>query len=308
MSQLSRPHPALYTVYVLRSTLRHASFYIGSTPHPPRRLKQHNGEARGGAMRTARETLRPWEAIIIVTGFPTSIAALKFEWALTNPHVTMHIPAEERLTFTTQKAKRRNKPRKPIHSLKSVVSNLHLLVGVPSFARWPLTLHFFAPESKRAWDNWLKTIDTPPREDMKVVADFGPPKESPSEPWGINALPLDYTPMKGYVEKVHNVVSFEREGKCVHCHEELETRKGLQPMCPNDGCEAMGHLDCWSKHALRGEDDGTLIPRSCTCPSCGGAIQWGDMMKELTLRVRGPKEVEKLLKKKRRAKKAAVEE
>ena len=79
MAILSKPIPALYTVYILRSTVRHASLYIGSTPHPPRRLKQHNGEARGGAVRTARDSLRPWEMVAIVSGFPGMVAALKFE-------------------------------------------------------------------------------------------------------------------------------------------------------------------------------------------------------------------------------------
>lgn len=79
MAVLSKPIPALYTVYVLRSTVRHASLYIGSTPNPPRRLKQHNGQVRGGAARTSRPSLRPWEMVAIVSGFPGMVAALKFE-------------------------------------------------------------------------------------------------------------------------------------------------------------------------------------------------------------------------------------
>ncbi len=75
-----KPIPALYTVYVLRSTVRHASLYIGSTPNPPRRLAQHNGLVRGGAARTSRHSLRPWEMVALVSGFPSMTAALKFEF------------------------------------------------------------------------------------------------------------------------------------------------------------------------------------------------------------------------------------
>ncbi|KAH6893049.1 hypothetical protein B0T10DRAFT_264703 [Thelonectria olida] len=309
MSNLVRPIPALYTVYVLRSTMRHASIYIGSTPNPPRRLKQHNGLAPGGAVRTARATLRPWEMIIIVTGFPSMVAALKFEWALTNPHTSLHIPTESRITTSTHKQKRRGVRRKPIHSLKSVVANLHLLLNVQSFVRWPLALHFLVKEAHRAWEIRLKAINEPPRSNMKVFTDFPPqePIQTPSQvPRGIHALPLDYAPMRAYIEKAHDAVLFEREGNCVHCHEELKTGKGLYPMCPNKGCEAMGHLDCWGKHALANEEDGPLIPMECKCPSCGGEVIWGEMIKELSLRRASLRDVEKILKKKKRTKKATA--
>jgi len=84
MAAKHKPIPALYTVYILRSTIRHASFYIGSTPNPPRRLSQHNGLIPGGAARTSRKDLRPWEMVALVSGFPSMTAALKFEYVALN--------------------------------------------------------------------------------------------------------------------------------------------------------------------------------------------------------------------------------
>lgn len=85
MTVQSKPIPALYVVYILRSTVRHASLYIGSTPHPPRRLNQHNGKAKGGAARTSRDSLRPWEMVGVVSGFPSMVGALKFEYVQSLP-------------------------------------------------------------------------------------------------------------------------------------------------------------------------------------------------------------------------------
>ncbi|KAH0594550.1 hypothetical protein MHUMG1_07901 [Metarhizium humberi] len=227
MSHIAKPLPALYTVYVLRSTVRHASLYIGSTPNPPRRLKQHNGESKGGAARTSRDNLRPWEMIVLVSGFPSMVAALKFE---------------------------------------------------------------------------IQATREPSRDGLEILTDFA----SSSSSGGIHALPVDYSPMAEYVVKAHDVVNFEQEGRCVHCAEELESGKGLHGMCPNDKCKTMGHLDCWGKHALSGENTTHIIPDRCSCPSCGAPVRWGDMVKELSLRVRGNKDVQKLVKAAEKAKKIAA--
>ncbi|KAK3374192.1 hypothetical protein B0T24DRAFT_577100 [Lasiosphaeria ovina] len=321
MAIQTKPIPALYTVYILRSTVRHASLYIGSTPNPPRRLSQHNGTARGGAAKTSRNSLRPWQMVGLISGFPSMVAALKFEWALTNPHLSVHIPSDSRLSRSTQ-VKANGQPRRPSKSMVSILSNVHLLLRVPSFARWPLKLHFFVPEVYAAWQKWCATAAVPLRPSLKVVTDFGgaqtsegelddysPAKESESsdgseqtKPWGIHALPLDYEPIKDYVAKAQGIFEFEREGDCVVCHRAIESGEGLHAVCTNGGCDGVGHLSCWSRHFMPSQGLDNILPIQGWCPKCHGEIQWSDMMKELTLRLRGKKEVDKLLKtKKRRA-------
>ncbi|KAK4167937.1 hypothetical protein QBC43DRAFT_366971 [Cladorrhinum sp. PSN259] len=320
----SKPIPALYTVYILRSTVRHASLYIGSTPNPPRRLSQHNGLVKGGAARTSRGKLRPWEMVGLVSGFPSSIAALKFEWALTNSHLTLHIPTESRITVSSQR-KRSGQARRPPHSLVAILSNLHLLLRVPSFSRWPLKLHFFAPEVYAAWKRYDAKADGRLRDSLEVLRDFGgkdaaatasksaaSQRDSEDEddqaktPWGIHALPLDYGPIKDYVTKGQDVFDFERQGSCVVCHKTLSPGEGLQAICTNTGCEGVGHLSCWSLHMVAGTEE--ILPLEGKCPKCKGDIHWAEMMKELTLRTRGQKEVENLLKvKKRRATKSKAQ-
>ena len=61
--------------------------YVGVSPDPVRRLRQHNGEIKGGAKYT---TSRPrgalgegcWRHVCLVHGFRTPTEALQFEWAV----------------------------------------------------------------------------------------------------------------------------------------------------------------------------------------------------------------------------------
>ncbi|KAA8573406.1 hypothetical protein EYC84_004992 [Monilinia fructicola] len=153
----------------------HGSLYIGSTPNPVRRLRQHNGLAKGGAVRTNRDSLRPWEMSCIVTGFPSSIAALQFEWAWQNPHITLHIPPSLRISYSTQK-KRSGHQRRPRPSIQSALSNLKLLLSVPSFSRWPLEVQFFSPDVHKAWSKWSQKIGEPLRDSLPIITHF--PSES----------------------------------------------------------------------------------------------------------------------------------
>jgi structure-specific endonuclease subunit SLX1 len=67
-------------VYVLRSTTGRT--YIGATVDLDRRLRQHNGEIKGGAKATKRAVDKgsTWTRMGYVSGFPTWQSALQFEW------------------------------------------------------------------------------------------------------------------------------------------------------------------------------------------------------------------------------------
>ena len=51
--------------------------YIGATVDPDRRLRQHQGELKGGARATQGIV---WKRVCLVGGFPTWNDALRFEW------------------------------------------------------------------------------------------------------------------------------------------------------------------------------------------------------------------------------------
>ena len=54
--------------------------YAGVSPDPVRRLRQHNGEIKGGAKYTTSKG-PGWRHLCLLSGF-TKIQALQFEWAV----------------------------------------------------------------------------------------------------------------------------------------------------------------------------------------------------------------------------------
>lgn len=94
-------------------------------------------------------------------------------------------------------------------------------------------------------------------------------------------------------------MDFEREGACAICHSDLGHDQGVYSICSSPGCESVTHLTCLSSHFLAGEMSDVLVPIKGHCPSCKTEQKWVDVATEVTLRMRGQKEVEKLLKVKR---------
>lgn len=207
----------------------------------------------------------------------------------------------------------------------ALLSNLHLLLRVPSFSRWPLQLHFFSRDVYNAWLRTSSNALEDVRDSLPIITDFPPlsvPEPSITEPGssavvaapqappshGIAALDIGYAAQKAHIAKSTNILDFEREGSCKLCSEALDHDTGIYAICSHSDCESVTHLTCLSAHFLQSEPatsslgDGNgaaLVPIQGACPSCGGKMRWVDVVKEVSLRMRGGKEVEQLLKKPR---------
>ena len=55
--------------------------YVGVSNNAKKRLRAHNGEIKGGAKYTTSKG-PGWKHVCIISGFPTKIESMQFEWAL----------------------------------------------------------------------------------------------------------------------------------------------------------------------------------------------------------------------------------
>lgn len=320
-----KPVPAFYCCYLLRSTIRHSSLYVGSSPHPARRLAQHNGKAKGGAVRTSRASLRPWEMVCVVGGFPSNIAALQFEWAWHNAHLTRHILSEDRISIPTSRiktyvktGKTRKKIGRPRTSMIDKLSNLHLLLRAPYFSKWPLELRFFNQSVHKSWTAYSERVDDQIRPDIPILLDLAQPAESEDEinsaqkpskkrkidligKGGVEGIDPTYAKFQTVLQKLQHRIDDKSDSLvCEICEIHLNVNKDLFNICLDRDCTCMTHLSCLSARFLEGAQQGTIVPKEGQCPSCNTRLQWADLMRVLSLRLRGEKEVKKLLKRRNR--------
>ena len=253
-------------------------------------------------------------------------------WAWHNPHITKKIPHKDRITFPNHKVKRnrrtrqeRKVPVRPPMSLSDQLSNLHLLLRVSAFRRWPLTVKFFFEDVYNTWQSCHEKVDAVFRSGIQVVFDVnqavdvsqtanlpissqgnGKRKREAMEQSGVMGIDVGYTYLEGPIKKSTFLLAQGETIKCSVCAKGMGLEKRLSLICPAEGCKAAFHLSCLGVKFLHDEGaSDSIVPTSGRCPECKSEMLWVDLVKEMSLRMGGKEELA-VLTKKPRGRKAKV--
>lgn len=162
-------------------------------------------------------------------------------------------------------------------------------------------MRFFSEDVWRRWCAYTKAgSGKDVRGNLRIVKDFASEGEEDPMTRQLSALQVDYAHMKDVVSKSKEIFDFENEGDCAVCGSRIEHHGGLTALCPGESCKAVSHVTCLSQKWLReADEEDAIVPDRGKCPTCGHESSWIEIMKETSLRERGQKEIEKILKEKR---------
>lgn len=117
---------------------------------------------------------------------------------------------------------------------------------------------------------------------------------------GIERIVVGYSTLKDHVEKSLFILAEGQVNGCGICAKNMGTQVTTILVCPQRNCQATFHMTCLATRFLEAEKrELSVIPRAGTCPHCRSELQWINMVKEMSLRVRGKSELARLTKKRK---------
>jgi structure-specific endonuclease subunit SLX1 len=241
--------------------------------------------------------------------------------------MTRHIPEDDRL-FKAKKVQKRSwktgavrtKIIAPPMSMEKYVRNLRLLLKSSSFERWPLSLTFYSEDVYRHWGFAAMKDGGSVRSGIEIqLSPNAPPapvkrkNDEVEDGQKVGEVPLSvrldpiaqlnftYSGTKSYLEKSRATFASKNSITCAVCKNEVTPEGALVVVCPHSGCEAVSHLQCLSTEFLgqeisQGRNGDLIVPVEGQCPNCHIPTKWTTLVQELSLRMRGQKEVGKLFK------------
>lgn len=89
--------------------------------------------------------------VLLVHGFPSKIAALQFEWAWQNPHLSRQAPMASKLLLRKKMVEGKRRYTKPQLSLTQNVELVREMLGFQGWRKWPLRIAVMDEEVAKIW-------------------------------------------------------------------------------------------------------------------------------------------------------------
>jgi len=173
-----------------------------------------------------------------------------------------------------------------------------------------LQVRFCSEDVYRAWQRWNASVDGTIRSSINTILDFKQLVEGAEDnnaPKSTQAkskrkqeplhLDVGYKSFKPHVEKSLSLLTKDQRLSCAVCTTELGLGTQTIVVCPKGDCRTVSHMTCLAKRFLDEErSDALVLPTSGACPGCRSEIQWTDLVKEMSLRLRGEKELIQMMK------------
>ncbi|KAF8170262.1 hypothetical protein K438DRAFT_218307 [Mycena galopus ATCC 62051] len=282
-SLFSHSFPSFYSCYLLKSiqTPTSTATYIGSTPNPPKRIRQHNGELTQGARKTRLR--RPWVMQMIVYGFPSKLAALQFEWAWQHAHISRHLRDADGKAILRR-----------ANTVSSNIRTVRLMLSTHPWSTWPLHVKLFTDAAVKGWKSASASTDAPlpPGFTCAVELEGVDGKSGQAGTGRRGPLSVDDAQFtSAHLAKNTALLASNRQLTCSICNGGLSnysTDPLKTTLCPKTGCMAVSHLSCLADDFLSSQTSDTgMIPRGGHCKSCRAYILWGDIIRGIYRRSAG---------------------
>lgn len=178
-------------------------------------------------------------------------------------------------------------------------------------------MRFFSEDLHEFWCTWCERSSGEIRSDIDIIRDPSPPEPLPFTGRGVNGIqPLPGAEREDVFQKAVELLDVGYGGLkpwirtslelvetgsnyCSVCSQRIVGRGDTMLVCPRADCSATTHVVCLARKFLGGQEGNPVIPMSGPCPRCTAKLQWADLIKELSLRARGNREMATLLKERR---------
>lgn len=297
-------HPTITRHLAPGTTQGEVSTVKEKTPSKPREKKFAQGISATPGLITANTTTT--DSLIPRVINPNSLPAPGARKSKKFRSKIVTDQSESRMASKLKVSPKRQRPKKP--SLPQALGQLHHLLTCSTFCRWPLKLRFYHAETYKQWANAAKKTARALRVGMSLTFEECKGHRAPlegQEMKGIWAIDVGYTSLKLQLEKsisilAGNRTSNETAPKCYICGEIIKEEGSPGIVCPGAKCNIATHMTCLSRKFLEQENNANaIIPLEGNCPACQIRCEWRTLMQNLSLRLYGEKEVEKIMRERR---------